>query len=235
VAVDDTGRSPGDLGRSHILGPIPPHGVQGGELAETRLSKGKTPERKAPRLRAGRRLRERHNFVGFHGHGLLALIFFAIIALSVLGVGLGLASLTIFSVGRTANTRGLAVLGGPTPSPSATSGLVGRPIDGTIVGLWVDKNLIAIQPAGGQPIQATVNTKSTLTLGGATATLPDLIPGDAVIVTLSQGSDGTLVVLTLQDIQTVPTNTPSAPPTPIHTAPPAPSAEPVPTASPASG
>ncbi|HVB14685.1 MAG TPA: hypothetical protein VNH38_08035 [Candidatus Dormibacteraeota bacterium] len=197
-------------------------------MAETRLSGGKAARRKAPRLRAGRRLRERHNFVGFHGHGLLALIFFAIIALSVLGVGLGIASLTIFAVGNVPGKSHAAVGLSPSSSPSPANSLVGRPIDGTIVGLWLQENLIAIQPAGGQPVQATVTAKSTITLAGAPSSLADLIPGDAVTVTFSQGPKGTLLVATLQDIQTVPTNAPSGAITPLPDVTPTPTATPLP-------
>ena len=210
-------------------------GLRGGQLAETRVSSGKAPAGKRQRVRAGRNLKERHNFVGFHGHGLLALIFFAIVALSVLGVGLGIASLTIFSVGSNPGTGRLAVEVSPSASPSAANALVGRPIDGTIVGLWADQNLIAIQPAGQLPVQATVTSKSALTRGGSAAALSDLIPGDAVIVTFSQGAKGTLLVVTLQDIETVPTNTPKAPLTPIPSSTPTPPPNPSPESSPSAG
>jgi hypothetical protein len=206
-------------------------------LAETRLPRGKTATRKAPRLRAGRHLKERHNFVGFHGHGLLALIFFAIVALSVLGVGLGIASLTIFAVGTGSGPTRPTVAISPSKSPAAANSLVGRPIDGTVMGLWVDENLIAIQPAGSQTVQATVTTKSALTRGGAAAVLSDLIPGDAVVVTFSQGPKDTLLVASLQDVETVPTNAPSGPlsPVPNVTSAPAPTLVPTPTPTPAPG
>ncbi|HVC39512.1 MAG TPA: hypothetical protein VNH20_06020 [Candidatus Dormibacteraeota bacterium] len=199
-------------------------------MAETRLTGGKAAARKAPRLRAGRRLQQRHNLVGFHGHGLLALIFLAIVSLSVLGVGLVVASLTIFSVGAPSKGHTLVAIS-PGGSPSATDALVGRPIDGTIVGISVGANLIAIQPAGGQPVQAAVTAKSTLTRGGTAATLTDLIPGDAVVVTFSQGPGRTLVVATLQDIETVPTNTPSGSLTPLPDVTPTPTATPEPSPS----
>lgn len=206
-------------------------------MAETRLSGGNAPVGKRQRVRAGRNLKERHNFIGFHGHGLLALIFFAIVALSVLGVGLGIASLTIFSVGNSPKPSRALVEISPSASPSAANALVGRPIDGTIVGIWADQNLIAIQPAGQQPVQATITSKTAITRGGASAALSDLIPGDAVIVSFSQGPQGTLLVVTLQDIETVPTNTPSAPLTPVPspTATPPPNSSPEPTPTPAGG
>ncbi|MGC1909069.1 MAG: hypothetical protein WA809_05645 [Candidatus Dormiibacterota bacterium] len=201
-------------------------------MAETRLPRARAARRRVPRLRAGRHMRERHNFIGFHGHGLLALIFFAIIALSVLGVGLGIASLTIFAVGSSPSKNQAAVGISPSSSPTSTNSLVGHQIDGTIVGIWIAPNLIAIQPAGGEPVEATVTTKSVLTRGGATATLDDLIPGDAVIVTFSQGPKRTLLVATLQDIETVPTNTPSGSLTPLPNVTPTPTATPPPTPTP---
>jgi len=204
-------------------------------LAETRLPRAKAARRRVPRLRAGRHRRERHNFIGFHGHGLLALIFFAIIALSVLGVGLGIASLTIFAVGNTPSNNQAAVGISPSSSPSPTNSLVGHPVDGTIVGIWIAPNLIAIQPAGGEPVEATVTTKSVVTRGGATATLDDLIPGDAVVVTFSQGPKGTLLVANLQDIETVPTNTAGGALTPLPNVTPTPSATAFPTPTPSSG
>ncbi|MGC1183847.1 MAG: hypothetical protein WBA31_01685 [Candidatus Dormiibacterota bacterium] len=203
-------------------------------MAETRLPRAKPTRRTAPRVRAGRRFQERHNFVGFHGHGLLALIFFAIIALSVLGVGLGIASLTIFAVGSSPNSGHAAV--GTSPSSSASvDALVGHPVDGTIVGIWADANLIAIQPAGEEPVEATVNTKSVITLAGSSTSIGDLISGDAVIVTFGQGAKGTLVVVTLDDIQTVPTNSGAGSTTPLPNVTPTPTPTPVPTATPAPG
>jgi hypothetical protein len=197
-------------------------------VAEPRPGKGKAEVRKAPRIRAGRNLKERHNFVSFHGHGLIALIFFAIVSLSVLGVGLAVASVTIFAVGRnSASSQQIRVIS-PTPTPSTVSSLVGHPVDGTLVAVWVDENLVAIQPEGGEPVQATVTAKSTITRGGAPVPISELISGDSVIVTFSQGAKGTLVVQTLQDIETVPTNTPSATPVPERTPGLTPSATPTP-------
>lgn len=203
-------------------------------MAETRLPRATPAKRTAPRVRAGRRLQERHNFVGFHGHGLLALIFFAIIALSVLGVGLGIASLTIFAVGNTPGKSHAAAVTSPSSSASVDA-LVGHPIDGTIVGLWDGANLIAIQPAGEEPVQATVTAKSVLTLAGASTSLNDLISGDAVIVTFGQGPKGTLVVTTLDDIQTVPTNSGGSSVTPLPNVTPTPTAAPPPPPSPSAG
>jgi len=196
------------------------------------MPRGKAVRRKAPRLRAGRNQRERHNFIGFHGHGLLALIFFAIIALSVLGVGLGVASFTIFSVGTGSGKGHAAVTTSPQSSPSPVNSLVGHPIDGTIVGIWLAQNLIAIQPAGAEPVDATVTATSVITRGGSASSLGDLISGDAVIVTFSQGPKGTLLVANLQDIETVPTNTPSGTLTPLPNVTPTPTATPVPTPTP---
>ncbi len=205
-------------------------------MAETRLPRGKTGTHRATRQRAGRRLRERHNFLGFHGHGLLALLFFAIISLSVLGVGLGVASLTIFAVGNSPGKSHAGAVVSPSTSPSSANSLVGRPIDGTIVGIWLQENLIAIQPQGQQPIQATVTAKSVITRGGAASTLGDLISGDAVVVTFSQGPKGSLLVASLDDIETVPTNTPKGSLTPLPnvtaTPTPTPIATPTPTAGP---
>lgn len=214
------------------MAPSPAAGLRGGELAETPAPRGKAVRRKASRTRAGRHLRERHNFIGFHGHGLLALIFFAIISLSVLGVGLGIASLTIFAVGSSPGKSHAAVGISPSSSPSSVNFLVGHPIDGTIVGLWLDQNLIVIQPDGAEPVQASVTAKSVLTRGGAASTLGDLISGDAVIVTFGQGPKRTLVVVNLNDIETVATNTPSGSLTPLPNVTPTPTATPLPTPTP---
>jgi hypothetical protein len=200
-------------------------------LAETQLPTGKTAARKGKRLRAGRNLKERHNFIGFHGHGLLALIFFAIAALSVLGVGLGVASVTILSIGKVPGRTHGAVITSPSSSPSA-SALVGHPIDGTIVGISLGENQIAIQPAGEQPVLASVTAKSAITRAGAASSLGLLIPGDAVIVTFGQGPKGTLLVVTLQDIVTVPTSQPNAPLTPLPGVTPTPTPRPTPAATP---
>jgi hypothetical protein len=197
-------------------------------LAETQVPAEKTAARKGkPRLRAGRNLKERHNFIGFHGHGLLALIFFAILALSVLGVGLGVASVTIFSIGKPVG-RHAAVGTSPSSSPSANV-LVGHPIDGTIVGISLGENQIAIQPAGEQPVLATITATSAITRAGAPSSLGLLIPGDAVIVTFGAGPKGTLVVVTLDDIVTVAGNQPSAPLTPLPGVTPTPTPTPSPT------
>jgi hypothetical protein len=201
-------------------------------VAETQLPTRKTAARKGkPRLRAGRNLKQRHNFIGFHGHGLLALIFFAICALSVLGVGLGVASVTIFSIGKVPAGRHAAVGTSPSSSPSA-SALVGHPIDGTIVGISLGENQIAIQPAGEQPVLATVTATSAITRLGSSSSLGLLIPGDAVIVTFGAGPKRTLVVVTLQDIVTVAGSRPNAPLTPLPGVTPTPTARPSPNPTP---
>ena len=197
-------------------------------MADTQLPSRNTAARKGkPRLRAGRNLKERHNFIGFHGHGLLALIFFAIVALSVLGVGLGVASVTIFSIGKVPPGRHSAGLTSPSSSPSA-SALIGHPIDGTIVGISVGENQLAIQPAGEQPVLATVTAKSVITRAGAASSLGLLIPGDAVIVTFGAGPKGSLVVVTLDDVVTVAGYQPNAPLTPLPGVTPTPTARPTP-------
>ncbi|MGA2873798.1 MAG: hypothetical protein ABSF27_09570 [Candidatus Dormibacteria bacterium] len=205
-------------------------------MAEPRPGKGKAEVRKAPRIRAGRNLKERHNFVSFHGHGLIALILFAIAALSVLGVGLAVASVTIFAVGRNSAGSTPIRLVSPAPSSSTVSSLVGHPIDGTLVAIWVDQNLVAIQPDGGDPVQASVTAKSAITRGGAAVPISELISGDSVIVTFSQGPSGTLVVQNLEDIETVPTNVPNFPlvpePTPTPTPSPSPTTFPFPSPAP---
>lgn len=202
-------------------------------MADTQLPSRNTAARKGkPRLRAGRNLKERHNFIGFHGHGLLALIFFAIAALSVLGVGLGVASVTIFSIGKVPASKHSAALTSPSSSPSA-SALIGHPVDGTIVGISLGENQLAIQPAGEQPVLATVTAKSVITRAGATSSLGLLIPGDAVIVTFGAGPKGSLLVVNLDDIVTVAGSQPNAPLTPLPGVTPTPTATPVPTPTPA--
>lgn len=199
-------------------------------MAETK-PKGQKPEgRKPSRIRAGRNRRERHNLVSFHGHGLLALIIFAILSLSVLGVGLAVASLTIFSVGRGGHiTVPTSVENSPTPSASSISELVGKQINGTLVGVWVDKNLVVIQPQGGQPVQALVTAKSSITRGGVPTPVSELISGDAVVVTFVAGPKSVLEVGTLNDVETVPTNTPPPTATPARTANPIPAPTALPT------
>ncbi|HEY6537595.1 MAG TPA: hypothetical protein VI138_00970 [Candidatus Dormibacteraeota bacterium] len=201
-------------------------------MAETRLPRTRSATHRRPRLRAGRRLQARHNFIGFHGHGLLALIFFAIIALSVLGVGLGIASLTIFAVGGAPHKAPAAVHHHSPKASASVQALVGHPINGTIVGISADINVIAIQPQGGTPVAALVTTKSVLTRGGVATPLGDLISGDAVVVTFGQNSSGKLVVVTLDDIETVPTNSVHGALTPLPNVTPTPTATPLPTATP---
>lgn len=202
-------------------------------MADTQLPSRNTAARKGkPRLRAGRNLKERHNFIGFHGHGLLALIFFAIIALSVLGVGLGVASVTIFSIGKVPSGKHSAVLTSPSTSTPANAALIGHPVDGTIVGISLGENQLAIQPAGEQTVLATVTAKSVITRAEATSSLGLLIPGDAVIVTFGAGPKGTLLVVTLDDIVTVATSQPHGPLTPLPGVTPTPTATPTPTPTP---
>jgi len=90
------------------------------------------------------------------------------------------------------------------PSQTAVSNLVGRPIDGTLVAVSAATNVVAIQPNTGNPVQATVNASSKITRAGVTATLASLIPGEAVVVTFSQTSNGALLVTQLQDIVSLP-------------------------------
>jgi hypothetical protein len=100
----------------------------------------------------------------------------------------------------------------------------------------VDQNLVAIQPDGGDQVQASVTAKSAITRGGAAVPISELISGDSVIVTFSQGPSGTLVVQNLEDIETVPTNVPNFPlvpePTPTPTPSPSPTTFPFPSPAP---
>ncbi|MHB1640267.1 MAG: hypothetical protein ACYCUD_10595 [Candidatus Dormibacteria bacterium] len=165
------------------------------------------PSVRRPRTRAkvGHR-RPQHGRLGGVTRG--AFLLFALVALGLLAAGLLAARLTIFgSVGTTPQSSAAAKLS-PTKTP-AVSSLVGAPVDGTILALSVAQSLIAIQPAAGQPVEALVTSGSKITRGGAPATLSSLIPGEAVIVTFSAGPHGTLIVARLQDIESVPTNTPS--------------------------
>jgi hypothetical protein len=143
---------------------------------------------------------------------LLLLIVFGLACVGVLAVGLTTLSLTILSVGRVAPARKLPA-GTSSPSQTAVSTLVGRPIDGTLVAVSAATNVVAIQPDTGNPVQATVNASSKITRAGATATITSLIPGEAVIVTFTQTPNGALLVTQLQDIVSLPTNTPTPTPT----------------------
>jgi hypothetical protein len=175
---------------------------------------GGRPPAKRTRQRAGFRSRARRA-AGLRHPWLLLLIVLGIVSLGVLAVGLATISLTIFSVGKA----------GPAPKhPSSThsptqalSDLVGRPIDGTVVAVSVDTNVIAIQPDTGNPVQADVNASSKITKSGAATTLASLIPGDAVIVTFTQTPSGALLVAQLRDIVSLPTNAPAPTPTPYPT------------------
>ncbi len=192
---------------------------------------------KKPRIRAG--IGRHRGAARIRRHsGLTLLIVFTIAALGVLAAGLLAASSTIFATNPAGSFQ-------PSPSTSshgatsAPSGLVGRPIDGTIVAVSVTESLIAIQPSAGTAVQASVTASSNITRGGTKASLASLIPGEAVIVTFAAGPGGTLVVTQLQDIESVPTNTPSPTPTPSYTPTPSPtptaSVTPTPSAAPSSG
>jgi hypothetical protein len=171
---------------------------------------GGPPPAKRTRRRAGIRTRARRA-VGLRHPWLLLLIILGIASLGVLAVGLVTISLTIFSVGKSGPAQKHP---SSTHSPTqALSDLVGRPIDGTVVAVSVDTNVIAIQPDTGNPVQADVNARSKITKSGAAASLASLIPGDAVIVTFTQTSSGALLVAQLQDIVSLPTNRPTPTPT----------------------
>ncbi len=132
----------------------------------------------------------------------------ALVAIGLLAAGLLAARLTIFATGGSPGPG----IGAAKPTPSRSSipgGLIGSPVDGTILAVSVAENLIAIQPDSGAPVQAVVTASSKITRGGSPATLASLIPGEAVVVTFSPGPGGTLVVAKLQDIESVPTNAPS--------------------------
>ncbi|MHB1525432.1 MAG: hypothetical protein ACYCZN_03995 [Candidatus Dormibacteria bacterium] len=182
-------------------------------MAEAQATSGRRAGKK-PRVRA-RIGRHRAAARIRHRSGLALLIIFTIAALGVLAAGLLAASLTIFATNPGGSSQ-------PSPSASnhgaksATSSLVGRPIDGTIVAVSVTESLIAIQPSVGTTVQASVTASSNITRGGVKASLASLIPGEAVIVTFAAGPGGTLVVTQLQDIESVPTNTPSPTPTPFY-------------------
>jgi hypothetical protein len=179
-------------------------------LTVARPQAGRPPAKK-PRQRAGIRKRSRRP-IGLRRPWLLLLIVFGLACLGVLAVGLTALSLTILSVGRVAPAQKLPA-STHSPSQTAVSNLVGRPIDGTLVAVSAATNVVAIQPNTGNPVQATVNASSKITRAGVTATLASLIPGEAVVVTFSQTSNGALLVTQLQDIVSLPTNTPTPTPT----------------------
>ncbi len=178
----------------------------GGRLAEAQAPEDRLSVRK-PRTRAGVARRRPGRRVKRH-LGLGGFLLFAIVALGVLAGGLLAASQTIFasngSNGGSARHGAIA----PSTSPSSSS-LVGTPLDGTILAVSLAENTVAIQPVNGAAIQATVTSTSKLTKDGATVGLASLIPGEDCIVTLSEGPGGTLLVEQLQDIVSIPTNTPS--------------------------
>ena len=183
-------------------------------MAEVRAPSGRR-EGKRPRVRAGIGRRRRADRVRRRS-GLALLILFAVAALAVLAAGLLAASLTNFA----SNPAHPSAARSPVSNQgagAANSSLVGTPIDGTIVAVSAAENLIAIQPSVGSPVQALVNSSSNITRGGAKVGLASLIPGESVIVTFTSGPGGTLVVARLQDVESVPTNTPSPTPTPFYT------------------
>ncbi len=225
--------TPAPAERSHILRRM----ATGSDLGEAKqgaavsrpASNAASTAKKRPRVRARVGRRQRRPFV-IRRPGTTGLILFAIAALAVLAVGILAASLTVFAPPAPSNQ---GVGSGPTPTP-ASSGLVGHPIDGTLLAVSVATGTVAIQPSSGTAVEATVTAQSKITRGGAAAPLASLIPGEAVVVTFASGPGGTLVVLQLQDIISLPTNTPSPTftPTPTPTSEPTPS--PSPTASPGS-
>lgn len=180
--------------------------------------------KRRPRVRARVGRRQRRPLV-LRRPGTTFLVVFAVVCLGALTVGLLAASQTIFAPAPPPSKHSAGFLGGTSP---ANSGLVGRPIDGTILALSVANSVVAIQPDSGPPIQAAVLPTSKITLAGKAAQLGSLIPGEAVVVVFAKGSSGQLVVAQLQDIVSVPTNTPS--PTFVPT--PTPRPTPTPPASP---
>ena len=217
--------APGE--RSHILRRMATGSDLGGSNQGAALkspaSKAPPGTRKRPRVRARVGRAQRRPFV-LRRPGTTGLILFAIAALAVLAVGILAASLTIFAPPAPSNQ---GVGSGSTPTP-ASSGLVGHPIDGTLLAVSVAAGTVAIQPSSGTAVEATVTAQSKITRGGAAAPLSSLIPGEAVVVTFASGPAGTLVVVQLQDIISLPTNTPS----PTFTPTPTPSLEPTPRPSP---
>lgn len=173
---------------------------------------GRPPARK-PRVRARVGRRQRRPFV-LRRPGTVVLVLFAIVAIGIFVAGVLAASLTIFAPVHTAGRKRSAT-SSPTP---ASSSLVGHPIDGTLVAVSLTSNLVAIQPTSGSPLQAAVTSASKITRNGSALPLASLIPGEAVVVTFSAGPRGTLVVAQLQDLVSLPTNTPSPTFTPTPTA-----------------
>lgn len=182
-------------------------------MTVARPSAGRPPAKRS-RQRAGVRARARRA-AGLRHPWLLLLIILGLASLGVLAVGLVTISLTIFSVGKAGPSQKQPA-STHTPAQALTD-LVGRPIDGTVVAVSVDTNVIAIQPDSGNPVQAEVNASSKITKSGAATTIASLIPGDAVIVTFTQTSSGALLVAQLQDIVSLPTTTPTPTPTPYPT------------------
>lgn len=204
------------------LGGVESSATKGKSVAPAALQAKEAPHKTRVRARVGRR--QRRPLI-LRRPGTVGLILFAVAALGVLAIGLLAAALTIFAPVHPAG-RNRAAASTPTP---ASSGLVGRPIDGTLVAVSVSSSLIAVQPASGNPVEATVTSTSKITRAGATVPLASLIPGEAVVVTFAAGPGGTLVVTQLQDIISLPTNTPSPTFTPQPTFTPTPTSEPSPT------
>ncbi len=217
--------TPAPAERSHILRRMAT-GSDVGEAkqrAEVRNAAPSSASKRRPRVRARVGRRQRRPFV-LRRPGTTGLILFAIVALAVLAVGVLAASLTVFAPPTPTNQ---GVGSGSTPTP-ASSGLVGHPIDGTLLAVSLVSGTVAIQPSSGTAVEATVTAQSKITRGGAAAPLSSLIPGEAVVVTFASGPGGTLVVVQLQDIISLPTNTPS----PTFTPTPSPTQEPPPSPSP---
>ena len=224
--------APGAPERSHILrrmatGSDLGEVHQGTEAKNVSPRSASAPGARRPRVRARVGRRQRRPFV-LRRPGTTGLILFAIAALAVLAVGILAASLTVFAPPAPSN-QGAGASATPTP---ASSGLVGHPLSGTLLAVSVASSLVAIQPASGTAVEATVTPQSKITRGGAPASIASLIPGEAVVVTLAPGPAGTLVVVQLQDIISLPTNTPSPTFTPTPTAAPAESPTPPPTVPP---
>lgn len=175
-------------------------------MAEAQVPEGRRAARKPRRRASAARRSPARRIRRDVGFGLVIILVIA--ALGVLAAGMVAASLTIFASAGGSGSHSRAGSIHPSASPSVSS-LVGSPINGTIVAVSVAENLVAIQPSAGAPIQAFVNSNSKITRGGAASSLSALIPGEAVVVTFSQGPNGTLLVAQLNDVESLPTNTPS--------------------------
>lgn len=173
-------------------------------MAEAQAQEGSRSQRR-PRSRARVKRQQRRGGLRWGlSRGVFGL--FALVALGLLAAGLLAARFTIFASNGPPAHRAARLAPSTTPAASVP---IGSPVDGTILAVSVAQSLIGIQPASGSPVEATVTATSKLTRGGRPATLGSLIPGEAVIVTFAVGPHQTLVVAELQDIESVPTNTPS--------------------------